>query len=379
MSCVLLLALIAFVTAQPTTTGVQSSPSGSGGQALLQYLLYNEKNEKQNERLDRDRCLVEWQALEKEVHCSRCHTGRGVPGGGKGGERAGVEGAGRRPCGSAGACGATVKRVPQSTLGLPPLTTIELAFCVLALMRPSSPPSPLQAGDRVFKVLPSGSEGKMTPREGVPGAQCPTFVVFTAPDGCSSCSCSVDARLTDCTRSTCSDPGNYTINECVENALSTECISTMILPRVHLSTSPHVLCSTGNYTINECVENALYAGNDGCNSCQCNAFRSFSWCTRKICLLSDASSPQPLLTATQSPRSSSPSQAPPFTHASPLRPSRPPSRHAASPTFTSITDFALRAASGAPPQPPRRRGWTRRPAGSSTTREGLTASSRGRD
>ncbi|KAK7872147.1 hypothetical protein R5R35_001714 [Gryllus longicercus] len=183
---------------------------------------------------------------------------------------------------------------------------------------------------------PSGSGG-----QGVPGAQCPTFVVFTAPDGCSSCSCSVDARLTDCTRSTCSDPGNYTINESVENA--------------------------------------LYAGSDGSNSCQCNAFRSFSWCTRKICLLSDASSPQPLLKATQSPRSSSPSQAPPFTRASPLRPSRPPSRHAASPTYTYITDFALRAASGTPPQPPRRRGWTRRLAGSSTTREGLAASSRGRD
>ncbi|GLH07179.1 Protein of unknown function [Gryllus bimaculatus] len=49
----------------------------------------------------------------------------------------------------------------------------------------------------------------------------------------------------------------------------------------------------GNYTINECVENALYAGSDGCNSCQCNAFRSFSWCTRKICVLSEATRPPP--------------------------------------------------------------------------------------
>ncbi|KAK7872142.1 hypothetical protein R5R35_001709 [Gryllus longicercus] len=79
---------------------------------------------------------------------------------------------------------------------------------------------------------------------------CPMFIAFTAADGCSTCTCGGDARMSGCSRSACPHPGNYTINECVENE--------------------------------------LYMAVDGCNTCQCNAFRRFSWCTRKICLLSEA-------------------------------------------------------------------------------------------
>ncbi|GLH04406.1 Protein of unknown function, partial [Gryllus bimaculatus] len=155
--------------------------------------------------------------------------------------------------------------------------------------------------------------------------RCVQFNIYTAADGCSSCVCTIDSRMTYCSRDACPEPrgGSLHTSETFDErkfqtiAQFKEMTFYSGSYDFYVQRDPvmkgNACCAAGNYSNSECVEGATYQASDGCNSCQCNEWRRFATCTRNVCPEMEevlAAAPPPPPTTAAPPALSTP--APPY-------------------------------------------------------------------